>query len=799
MTKMLSAVQRATWIWLPSVDKNTYAGFVRTLDLGERPAEARIGIFADVHYKLYINGRFVNAGPAPFRKPVITIDSLDVTMYLKPGRNTLFIMARHIGETVKYNTLGEPGVIAALVTRTSAGVESVVVTDKSWKGFAIGAWARETPKMTWALGGVEAVDVAHESFRTLAAFAGEDYASGGGDSGDVSAASLRPVQCRLEDKLEMRERDVPLLRWTPEPMPRVIHIFRMTPEIYSLRDNAMRLDSEYRTPVWEADEYEMLKGGSVNLSRVTGEKGFSVLYDFMRMSAGDFTVEIRSPGPATVDVAFAEHLRDGRPMISRNGSHYYARLHLVKGVNRFRLFNSNGFRFLYVVLKDFEGDLEISSLVVNECRADLDYKDSLTVADRAVMSIYAISRRAIMLNTQAEPYDCNTRERGTYWGDSLWVLESVGLMTGNFSHLLRLCEAMNDEYAATGMLNGSLYGMGEPLYDYSLVPVEMVRRYYLSTGDARGLARQIETCGKIVQDFRRLKDSRGLIMLGAHPAGEGRHGLLFLDHPGLGWHPRTTTGVRRDDCSAGINLFYLQALQALEELHQLTGLGVSLKGEIQDLQSRIYHTFYVRERGLLADCRDDSKGCFGYSQIVNALGVMTGVLAGGEAIRAVRESIDVERNPWISQGSPYSYFFIADAVKRIGFPQWGLQTIRQYWIPMLERGATTTWEAFGGEHHDSFCHAWSAPLPYLVFKGLMGLEPLEPGYKAIRLEPALEAYDAFDASCCIPGGVVRVNWCRKSAGAYAVRIEAPPSLRVVLVTKAGETGFTGSSDQLVAP
>jgi alpha-L-rhamnosidase len=792
MMTVTEACKQANWIWLGAVEPNAYAGFVRTVELDGPPAKARIGIFADTHYKLYVNGRFVNAGPAPFRKPVVMIDDYEVASFLKPGRNIIFVLTRYIGETVKYNTVGQPGLVAALSVTTATGREMSVVTDDSWRGFPVTAWARETPKMTWALGGLESVDLNAESFRLLAHFASEDYQGGGLTCDEAFVASrLQPVSCRKEAGLDVRPRSVPVLRWSSEKPLRVLHVFKMTPEIYSLRDNAVRLDSEYREPAYAADEYAMLKAGTVKLNRRKGEKGLGVLYDFMRMTTGDFTITIQSPGNATVDVAFAEHLRAGRPVISRNGSNYYTRLQLSAGLNRFRLFNSNGYQYLLVVLKDFEGDLEILDLVAYESRADLDYQDRLTVPDRTVMSIYDISRRSIMLNVQAEPYDCNTRERGTYWGDSLWVLESVGHMTGNFSQMRRLCDAMTDEYAVTGMLNGSLYGMGEPLYDYSLVPVEMLKRYYCYTADTGAVRAHLGTCEKIIADFRRLKNKAGLIMLGTYPAGGTRHGLLFLDHPGLGWHPRTTTGVEREDCSAGINLFYLQALQALDCLYSVETKGQSLQDEITQLSAAIRTTFLMADKGLLSDCRNEAHGYVGCSQIVNALAVTTGVLSGAEAARAMVEVVDIERNPWIAQGSPYSYFFLADALSRLGMPDLCVRTIKQYWTPMLERGATTTWEAFGGEHHDSFNHAWSAPLPYLVFRGLMGLTPLLPGYQKIALAPFCAAFDQFSATCCIPGGTVHVEWKREGTSTVRLEVNSPGAIVSVLSVGGKTIEFKG--------
>ena len=85
---MVEQCRQAQWIWLEgAAEKNAYAGFVRTFDLDEAPDSARLGVFADTHYKLYVNGGFINAGPAPFRKPVIQVDEQTIADG-KPGPKT---------------------------------------------------------------------------------------------------------------------------------------------------------------------------------------------------------------------------------------------------------------------------------------------------------------------------------------------------------------------------------------------------------------------------------------------------------------------------------------------------------------------------------------------------------------------------------------------------------------------------------------------------------------------------------------------------------------------------------------
>ncbi len=770
--------EQAQWIWLGDAEPNSYVGFARQFSLPPGAAPVTLSIFADTKYKLYVNGRFVNAGPVPFRKPICRVDRYDLGPWLTEGRNTLFILAHFVGVTVKYNTADRPGLIATL----AIGDAAPIVTDLDWTCWRLSAWEPQTPRKNWAIEHVECISVADESFPVLCALAGEDYALGEPPPVDAILATGHTPTLVEAGRIQFRARELPPLRWRTEDAPLPIAIFRLNGEVYNLQDTPVRLDHEHVRPAWDQERYQMTRGGLLHLRRRRGDPGYGILYDMQRMCAGDISFQITVDSPCTLDLSLAEALRHGRPNTWRNGGLYFARFHLQPGLNRCRFYHFNGHRYIYLTVKDLEGTAIVHRVTTHHCRADLDFTDSFA-ADPVMEMIYAISRRSLMLNTQALSYDCNTREQGAYWGDNLWILDSVGHLTGNFAHLGQMCDAMTEEYAALGTLNASIYGLGAPLHDYCLIAVDFLRRYHAYTGDRAVVDRNLATAEAIVEDFRRLIDDSGFIKLG-QPAPETsgfRAPLLFLDHPGLGWHPRTTTGIDRSDYNCGINLFYLQALQALDVLYRQTGRQSNLTEEIQAMQHRLRERFFIPDQGLLADAWHEEQHHVNVSQIVNCMGVMTGVLTGADAHEAMRRLVDTERYPWISQGTPYTYFFICEALSHLGLLPLAVETIRPHWIPMLERGATSTWEAFGGENHDSLNHAWSAPLPYLLRRGIIGLQPTTCGYATLRLEPAFAAFPSFSHTCRIPQGQVTVAWEHLSPQHVEVAVTLPHGVSGTLV------------------
>ena len=81
---------------------------------------------------------------------------------------------------------------------------------------------------------------------------------------------------------------------------------------------------------------------------------------------------------------------------------------------------------------------------------------------------------------------------------------------------------------------------------------------------------------------------------------------------------------------------------------------------------------------------------------------------------------------------------------------------RRAYGKMLERGATTWWEQFGG--YASLCHAWSsAPTSDLSYH-LLGVRPTAPGFAELRIEPQPADLTWAKGIVPTPRGDVSVNW-----------------------------------------
>ena len=78
----------AQWIWLPSQRTlpNTFVLFRREVTLSGRPRKAAGWITADSRYRLTVNGRRVQWGPAPATRGSLDVDPVDLTALLDAGQ-----------------------------------------------------------------------------------------------------------------------------------------------------------------------------------------------------------------------------------------------------------------------------------------------------------------------------------------------------------------------------------------------------------------------------------------------------------------------------------------------------------------------------------------------------------------------------------------------------------------------------------------------------------------------------------------------------------------------------------------
>ena len=150
-------------------------------------------------------------------------------------------------------------------------------------------------------------------------------------------------------------------------------------------------------------------------------------------------------------------------------------------------------------------------------------------------------------------------------------------------------------------------------------------------------------------------------------------------------------------------------------------------------------------------------------------------------------------------------YYLLKALAKGGHYAEAMKLISDYWGRMLDLGATTFWEDFNyndaknagrideivpegkfdihadggawcyvGLRH-SFCHGWAAWLSEHV----LGIVPVEPGFKTVRIDPHLGDLEWAEGTFPTPYGLIKVRHQKNADGSVSSDIKLPKGVRRV--------------------
>jgi alpha-L-rhamnosidase len=118
----------------------------KSFDLAAPVAQTRLHLAVADKYLLYVNGQYVGREPCRSIGPRwISYDTRDVTAYLKPGRNTLAVLAYFYGggDRHPFSHFKRAGLFAQLEVDLANGSRALIVSDESWKVRAASGFRRD--------------------------------------------------------------------------------------------------------------------------------------------------------------------------------------------------------------------------------------------------------------------------------------------------------------------------------------------------------------------------------------------------------------------------------------------------------------------------------------------------------------------------------------------------------------------------------------------------------------------------------------------------------------------------------
>ncbi|HET7336243.1 MAG TPA: alpha-L-rhamnosidase C-terminal domain-containing protein, partial [Rhizomicrobium sp.] len=319
--------------------------------------------------------------------------------------------------------------------------------------------------------------------------------------------------------------------------------------------------------------------------------------------------------------------------------------------------------------------------------------------------------------------------------------------------------------------------------DFCLYWIMMIADYTLYTGKNDGVDALFPSVVKAIRWFEDQLNDESLLTDVPH--------WVFVDWAELDKHGQVTA----------LNAHFVAALRAATQLAQIVeqpreaGRFSALADKIS---LAINTLLWDEQRGVYADARNHSRLSHRISQQANAAVIAYGVaprerwarifetiLDDGRLVLtrlSSREGLpvafDEERNVVLAQ--PFYMQVLHQAMRAAGLQDKIVKNIRARWAAMLETGDSTFWENWQLEDNTSKCHAWSASPVFDLSTDVLGIAPVAPGFRRVRIAPNLAGLEWARGTYPTPHGVIAVEW-KRDADRLNLKIDVPKGCEAQII------------------
>lgn len=759
----------ARWIWFPSARTlpSTFVLFRREIVV-DRPLSRALGwITADSRYRMTLDGRVLQWGPAPSDPRSLDVDPVDLSQLLTPGRHVIGVEVLFYGRGDGTWVAGKPGLLFHLRLEFADGTTERIVSDDRWSAFLDRAH-RPGHYRRWYLRALQ------EEFDARLHPLGWDAPAFVPDARWLPAMLIdgRPDQpsfaSRYPDALEdqsasgagtsLRARQTPLLRRIDVPARRLARSSRVrwsrdpldwfesrTPGSFDILPDAAAREVE--PGVWE-------------LPATPSGAAVLATFEFSEQISGWPHFTIDAPEGTVVELMTQESHDPARAAWLDTHFFAWSRFICRDGLNRFETFDYEAFRWLQLHVRGASRPVRIRDVGATRRQFPWRFDARVRAEEPALQRLFDACVNTLHLSQQDHVVDGMGRERQQYPGDAGHQNAAARIAFGDpgpgrrflrtFSEGITLDGYFMDTWPGTdrmrrvGQRQIGAYRYG-PLFDEGLGFFFDCWTYYLDTGDLDGVREPYPRLLRFADTLERLRRPDGLL-----PVEDFGTPSVWMD---------------RNDCypkqrykACAYNLYAAAMLShALAPLARAFG-DETRASRIERLGRGILdaavRAFWCDERGLFVN----NLPWIGEEKAPRlcdrslATSILYGQCPKGNSAAALRAL--VERPPEMGVAYPANTIWRHWALCREGRADVVVREWRERWATLpsvlLNNTIQETW-TIRPDSTDEWSHCGVVPLQVL-FTDLLGLRPLAPGYARYRIRPQLATLGRIQAVARTPLG-----------------------------------------------
>ena len=793
------------WIWYPERRPlpNTFVFFRKELILNGAVLSARGRIAADSRYRLFVNGKLVQRGPAPFDPRFQEFDPVELTPYLSQGVNCIGLLVCFWGAHGEGTYIpGKPGVQFALAVETETG-RHTLSTDGQWRTKRADCWPAGLYRRSFLRAMQEVFDARRYP---------EGWSSAGFDDSSWKQAKELDLDSALPLILAGSKNYSDLLAYCPgkEDASSFHMRFRSIPFLSEKRfscavllaEGALRwnappeeyfdayTENAFETQVREKPQASANGAPFPLKASLQTEVSQVFLLSLGEEMVGYPFVRVRAPSGTAVELVFGEYREPDSPLLP---SHCWpgnaVRLVTHDGVTEFEAFDWEAVKELAVLVRG-SGTAEILDAGVTRIRAPFPRVPDFQCSDADINRIHAAGVNTCVNISQECMCDNPTRERQQYAGEVGLNYLSHYLAFGEYRlarrYLLTWADGQSEDgwfldcYPAIDRLQRlwqthlhlSHWG---PIVDHALSYLFHVYWYVLYSGDLSVVGELKPRLIKHANWLDRVRDEEGLL-----PVELGMH-TVWIDHNGF---------RNQRQKQAALNVWYYgyltHAMLPLAELDGDEAWSGMLRRRADALKRSIFARFRDPSTGVLVDnlpwrAPDEAPA---YHDRTLSMGLLFGLLEGKAAETALKMLEECPKGRPITEQipnglglshPPYAGWRLM-AMARAGLGEAILDDLRQRWgnMPSLRANNTFSENWTGGAK----CQCSTAPV-YILYGEILGIKPLKPGFSRYTVSPKPGFLSALRGSVLTPLGSVRLDYQVKNS-LRTLRLELPAKGEAVI-------------------
>lgn len=797
--------------------RNRWFLFRRRLDLPAAADEAELTLTVDGRYQLFVNGARIGRGPMRCSPLYQRTDRYDLKPHLRAGENAIALLVHVYGvdtswyETVKGEwqaVFGDGGVWCEGTAR--CGAQTVdILSDVHWRALECEAWDSTTPRVNWGLGFVESHDArkmpvgwTEPGFDDGAWDAVHELVFGGGPPDSLLGGfSIEPFPTLVP-------REIPFGDESIVRAERIVDVAAVVPRADLPLEK--RLYEEELVPLASGmveDPEALLRENGVTVVRTTAAHDVAVLLDFGRIHSGHPYVEIEARGGEVIEIAVAEGAPGEwneppaeRPRITRDSGHgtHVVRYVARPGRQRFEKFEWSAVRWAQLVVRNAPAGVRLHDFASVYVRYPAEERGNFECSDPLLERLWKVGRYTLQLCMHDAWEDCPGREQRQWLGD-VSVEYHVGQAAFgpsvnplNRQFLRQAAESQRPDGLTQMFAPGDHRTNAILIPDWTLQWILDAEQHLLYSGELD----VIEEVFPAVQ--------RALAWFERHI---GEHGLV-ADMPY--WHFHDWAALGRRGEAATLNAVLVGALRAAAFLARaLESLRAARRYEAlaDSIAAALNRRHWDEGRGVYVDTIAAGEGAQfldrRVSQHANAAMILWDIAPRERWARMIAAITDPSRvkftaaPPIAPSGEPFdperdvvlanTFFshFVHRALCKAGRFDLSLEIMRARYGRMLARGATTLWESY--DPTASLCHGFSATPVFVLSSEVLGVAPLEAGFRRFKVAPQLG--DLTSARGVFPTvrGDVFVGWTIEGA-TLRLAVTVPPASEAEIIAPRGFTG-----------